>query len=200
MESDIIAEGFTMSKQMYGLWCKSVIADDDSSVMATIPQTVSYGTFINKVECANHACKACRSRLEVLAEDNPEYCRKGGLTKKVLQRLTVGARERASILTKSKVASFSIVALPLGLATQYGPNWTMVFWKVATKQNPGPVLGAHTSAKVQKLEQDCNCKQTVAYKQQRSISNKNSTGTTDHHYGPEFQQVNVTPSELLQLC
>ena len=115
MERDIIAEGFTMSKQMYGLWYKSVIADDDSSVMATIPQTVSYGTFMNKVECANHACKAYRSRLEVLAEDNPEYCRKGGLTKKVLQRLTVGAREGASILTKSKVASFSIVALPLVL-------------------------------------------------------------------------------------
>ena len=33
------------------------------------------------------------------------------------------------------------------LATQYSPNWTMSFWKAANKQNPGPVLGAHTSAK-----------------------------------------------------
>ena len=92
MESDIIAEGFTISKQMYGLWYMSVIADGDSSAMVTIPQTMSYNILMNLIECANHACKAYRSRLEVLAEDNPEYCGKGGLTKKVLQRLTVGTR------------------------------------------------------------------------------------------------------------
>ena len=104
MESDIIAESFTMSKQVYGLWYMSVIADGDSLVMAPIWQTMSYGIFMNKVECANHACKAYRSRLEVLAEDNPEYCGKGGLTK-VLQRLTVGAR---MAITKHSVTKNSI--------------------------------------------------------------------------------------------
>ena len=49
-----------------------------------------YGILVKKIECANHACKAYRSRLEALAKDNPEYRGKGGLTKKVIQRLTVG--------------------------------------------------------------------------------------------------------------
>ena len=92
MESDIIAEGFSLSEQMYGLRYMSVIGDGDSSVMATIRQAVSYGIFVRKIECANHACKAYRSRLEALAKDNPEYRGKGGLTKKAIQRLTVGAR------------------------------------------------------------------------------------------------------------
>ena len=92
MDSDIIAEGFPMSEQMYGLRYMSVIADGDSSVMATIWETVLYGILVKTIECANHACKAYRSRLEALAKDNPEYRGKGGLTKKVIQRLTVGAR------------------------------------------------------------------------------------------------------------
>ena len=80
--------------------------------------------------------------------------------------------------------SFQHRCTAAGLATQHGPNWTTSFWKAATKQNPGPVLSTYTSAKVQKLEQDRKRKQTVAYKQQRrSIRNKNSTATTDHHYG-----------------
>ena len=36
MESDIIAEGFTMSEQMYGLRYMSVIADGDSSVLQSL--------------------------------------------------------------------------------------------------------------------------------------------------------------------
>ena len=103
-------------------------------------------------------------------------------------------------LTKSEVTSFSIVALPLILQHNTAPNWTMSFWKAATKRNPGPVLSAHTLPKVWKLEQDSKHKQTVAYKQQRSSRNKNSTATTDHHYGPQPQQDDVTPLKLLQLC
>ena len=40
MESDIIAESFTLFEQMYGLQYTSVIADGDSSVMATLRQAV----------------------------------------------------------------------------------------------------------------------------------------------------------------
>ena len=60
--------------------------------MATIRQAVPYGMFVNKIECANHACKAYRSKLESVAKDNPQFRGKGGLTKKAIQRLTVGAR------------------------------------------------------------------------------------------------------------
>ena len=60
--------------------------------MANISTTVPYGQFVQKVECANHACKSYRSRLEALAKDHPEFCGRGGLTKRIVQRLTVGAR------------------------------------------------------------------------------------------------------------
>ena len=92
MESDIIAEGFRLSEQLYGLRYMFVIGDGNSSVMATIRQSVFYGVYVNKIECANHACKAYRSRLEALAKDNPQFRGKGGLTKKAIQRLTIGAR------------------------------------------------------------------------------------------------------------
>ena len=44
MESDIIAEGFRLSERLYGLcYYMFVIGDGDSSVMATIRQSVLYG-------------------------------------------------------------------------------------------------------------------------------------------------------------
>ena len=92
MESDIISEGFRLSETMYGLRYMRIVGDGDSSVMATIIQTVPYGMFVDKVECANHACKAYRSRLEQLVKNHPEYSGKNGLTKRCIQRLTVGAR------------------------------------------------------------------------------------------------------------
>ena len=80
-----------------------IIGNGDSSVMATIVQTVPYGMFVDKIECANHACKAYRSRLEELLKEHPEYRGKGGLTKRVIQRLTVGAR--IAIRTHSKTGN-----------------------------------------------------------------------------------------------
>ena len=74
MESDIITEGFRQSKAMYGLRYMSVIGDGDSSVMANIQACVPYGIYVEKIKCANHACKAYRSRLESLAKDNSQYC------------------------------------------------------------------------------------------------------------------------------
>ena len=345
METDIIAEGFSLSEQMYGLRYMSVIGDGDSSVMATIRQAVPYGIFVKKIECANHACKAYRSRLEALAKDNPQYRGKGGLTKKAIQKLTVGARiaiakhsitnnilqlrhdlrngpshvfgdytrcsrefctfqqsestpvsdniddEYEAIPPASDIAqnmeqqidtiilaeadnttpgdeldathgghpsvasnlapgllnavakcadrivslapqlisnqtsnlaenymsircvmdggkqfnriqsgSFEHRCTAAGLATQHGPNWTTSFWTAATKREAGPVLSAHTSAKVRKLAQDNKRKRTKEYKLQRKSTRTKSAASTDHHYGPESQQDDVSPTELLQLC
>ena len=58
----------------------SVIGDGDSSVMAKFRACVPYGIYVEKIECANHTCKAYRSRLESLAKDNSQYQGKGGLT------------------------------------------------------------------------------------------------------------------------
>ena len=92
MESDIICEGFRLSEVQYGIRYMFVVGDGDSSVMANIRSSVPYGIFVTKIECANHACKAYRSRLEQLVKDCPQYKGKGGLTKRAIQRLTTGAR------------------------------------------------------------------------------------------------------------
>ena len=92
MKSDIIAEGFRLSETTHGVRYLKVVGDGDSSVMATIRQAVLYGAFVEKIECANHAVKCYRSRLEALAKDHPQYRGRGGLTKRAIQRLTVGAR------------------------------------------------------------------------------------------------------------
>ena len=92
MESDILVEGFRASEVTHGVRYMRIIGDGDSSVMANLVQAVPYGPFIHKIECANHACKCYRTRLEQLAKDHPEYRGRGGLTKRVIQRLTIGAR------------------------------------------------------------------------------------------------------------
>lgn len=89
MESDI-SEGFYLSENMYNLCYMSGIGDGDSSVMATIRQSVDYSVYVRKIECANHVCKAYRSRLEALAKDSPQFHGKGGLTKRVIQCLAIG--------------------------------------------------------------------------------------------------------------
>ena len=74
MESDIIAAGFRQSENMHGLRYTEVIGDGDSSVLHTIQTTVtSYGRDVKKVECANHAVKCFRGRLEQLTKDFPSF-------------------------------------------------------------------------------------------------------------------------------
>ena len=68
-----------------------IIGEGDSLVMVTLQPSVVYGPLIQTIECANHACKGCRSRLEKLAADHLEFRGRGGLTKRAMQRLTVGA-------------------------------------------------------------------------------------------------------------
>ena len=88
----MISDGFRHSEATHGIRYLRLVGDGDSSVMATIRQTVPYGPFVEKIECANHACKSYRSRLEKLRMDHPEFCKRGALTKRSIQRLVVGAR------------------------------------------------------------------------------------------------------------
>ena len=92
MESNMIAEGFNQSEATHGVRYMRLVGDGDSSVMSTVRQNVPYGPFVEKIECANHACKSYRSRLEKLRTDHPEFCKRGALTKRAIQRLVVGAR------------------------------------------------------------------------------------------------------------
>lgn len=93
MEADIISSGFQLSESMHGLRYMKVIGDGDSSVLYTIHTTVQpYGKQVEKIECANHAVKCYRSRLEQLTKDFPSFRGHGGLTKSVILKITHGAR------------------------------------------------------------------------------------------------------------
>ena len=73
-KADIIVEGFQLSKQMRGVRYLWFIVDGDSSAYhAVVTGVPSYGHFVQKVECANHAIKCYQNCLEALCKDYPEY-------------------------------------------------------------------------------------------------------------------------------
>ena len=92
MEPDIITEGFQRSEEMHGLRYMRFIGDGDSSVFHNIVTSVTYGRHVKKEECANHAVKCYRTRLEAIVKDNSSYGGRGGLTKEKIKRITTGAR------------------------------------------------------------------------------------------------------------
>lgn len=93
MEVDILLSGFNAAEAMHGLRYMRVIGDGDSSVISNIQQYVRiWGNMVHKVECANHAMKCYRNRLEKIVVDFPMYKGKRGLTQKAIKRLVVGAR------------------------------------------------------------------------------------------------------------
>ena len=56
-ELDIILEGFKQAEQMHGVRYKRFVGDGDSSVYPTLIENVpGWGRYIEKLECANHAC------------------------------------------------------------------------------------------------------------------------------------------------
>ncbi len=74
MKSNIILEGFQQAEAAHGVRYMRFIGDGDSSVHSTLIQCVPvWGRFIEKMECANHACKFYRSSLEKLVSEKPEY-------------------------------------------------------------------------------------------------------------------------------
>ena len=76
-----------MSENMYGLRYFWFIGDGDSSVYnSLITGLPSYGRNITKVECANHAIKCYRNRLEALY-----YQGRNGLTINTMRCITHGA-------------------------------------------------------------------------------------------------------------
>ena len=117
MEVDILITGFNSAESMHGLRYMRVIGDGDSSVMSSIQQFVPvWGNMVTKVECANHAMKCYRNRLEKIVLDFPKYKGKGGLTKFIMQCLVVGAR--CAIKMHSKTGDVEKLRVDL----RNGPN------------------------------------------------------------------------------
>ena len=91
----MIAEGFKQSEATHGVRYMRLIGDGDSSVMSRVRQNVPYGPFVQKIECANHACKCYCTCLEKLRTDHPEFCKRGALTKRVIGRRSQGCHQDA---------------------------------------------------------------------------------------------------------
>lgn len=101
METDIILEGFCDAEKTHGVRYISFIGDGDSSVYSTLVQNVpGWGRDIQKMECANHACKCYRGALEKVVQDNPSYKGAGALTKTMRQKLVSGARSAIKMRSK----------------------------------------------------------------------------------------------------
>ena len=93
MEADFILKGFQLSEEMHGFRYLWLIGDGDSSVYHSVVTGVpSYGRKITKVECANHAVKCYRNRLEALYNDKPDCRDKHGLSQAMMRRITHVAR------------------------------------------------------------------------------------------------------------
>lgn len=93
METDVILEGFLEAERVHGVRYTRFIGDGDSSVHTTLVQSVPvWGPDIEKLECANHACKCYRGALEKLVQENSSYKGSGGLTMKMRRRLVSAAR------------------------------------------------------------------------------------------------------------
>ena len=112
METDIILEGFLEAEKVHGLRYTKFIGDGDSSVHPTLLQNVhGWGYAIQKLECANHACKCYRGALEQLVQNNPSYKGSGGLTLKIRKKLVSGARCAIRMRSKETDTTKALISL-----------------------------------------------------------------------------------------
>ena len=122
--------GIWLSEVTHGVKYLKLIGDGDSSVMATVRQSVPYGSHVEKIECANHAVKCYRSQLEQLAKDNPQYRGKGWLTKQAIHRLTFGAHIAIRIASKREMFSSYEMTSETGLVMCLGITATVIHLSV----------------------------------------------------------------------
>ena len=69
MESNSVAKAFWLPQTTHRIRNLKMVGDGDSS---PIQQTVSNGSYVDKIECANHAVKSYRSQFEQLTADNSQ--------------------------------------------------------------------------------------------------------------------------------
>lgn len=81
MEADIIVEGLRWLQDDHGIICTKIVGDGDSSVMAKIRERMSYAkkTPVTKIECANHAVRNFRKKIEAAANNTKAFPGKDGL-------------------------------------------------------------------------------------------------------------------------
>lgn len=117
MEQSIIVEGFNKSLEQHGLLYLNYLGDGDSSVFARIQEQVSYGRYVQKIECSNHITRAFSDGLHKLARNTlyPLEGRRvltetvGGVTR--IERLVKGVRTaiKSAATLDDKVEACSVL-------------------------------------------------------------------------------------------
>ncbi len=98
---------------------------------------LGWGPMVTKIECANHAIKCYRNRLEAILQDYPKYKGKGGLTQNAIKRLTAGARCAIKMHTNIDMLRKDLRNGPNHVFDDH-TNCSQTFCKVAAKQNIQP--------------------------------------------------------------
>ena len=179
METDIILEEFLEAEKVHVVRYTKFVGDGDSSVYPTLLQSVPiWGHVIEKLECANHACKCYRGALEQLVHDNSSYKGSGGLTLKIRKKLVSGARCAIRMRSKEADKARALIALRKDLAN-----------------GPSHVFGIHTH---------CSPDFCTTVQQQRDSTDGLSEGNhadceqDDSGDNEEVYNVNDSPEGMLQ--
>ena len=97
-----LTSGFLQLESMHSVRYCWMIRDGGSSVYnSVVTRCTTYGRDVVKVECANHAVKCYRNRLEGLCNDKPQYRGKFGLSPAMMKRLTHGARRAIKLHSRT---------------------------------------------------------------------------------------------------
>lgn len=106
MESDIIAEGFRQSEEMYGARYARLIADGDSSVYNNLLATRPYPNLtVEKIECKNHLLRNYCNKLRSIAADTTKYTGPDGT---VISTKTQRKRVEGSIMRLRSAVSKAV--------------------------------------------------------------------------------------------
>lgn len=74
METDIIAEGFKKSIEMFNLKYTKMVGDGDSSVFRKLLQIKPYGNkLVEKVECKNHLLRNFGKKIRDICSKPYQY-------------------------------------------------------------------------------------------------------------------------------
>ena len=113
-------------EQMHGLRYLWFIGDGDSSVYhAVVTGVPSYGCFVQKIECANHAIKCYRNRLEALCKEHTEYRGRHGLFADKMKReslMVLVVQLRCTALLEMLLLFITICGMVLGITLKIIDN------------------------------------------------------------------------------
>lgn len=154
---------------MHGVRYTKFIGDGDSSVHPTLLQNVpGWGYAIQKLECANHACKCYRGALEQLVQSNPSYKGSGGLTSKVRKKLVSAARCAIRMRSQEVDRTKALASLRKDLVN-----------------GPLHVFGIHTHCSTDFCTVQQQQQQQQRQQQQQSQQHPSTSSTTGHSDGEE---------------